>query len=62
MLTEYVIAVVSVIGAVALARSLRIGTPEMAFGELPSMTESGVYLPLSIAAAAVRTLNVEPGA
>ena len=30
-------------------------------GELPLTTESGVYLPLSIAAVAVTTLNVEPG-
>ncbi len=31
-------------------------------GELPLMTEFGVYMPLSIAAVAVTILNVEPGA
>src|SRR5438477_80350 len=33
----------------------------MIFGESPLTTEFGVYVPLSIAAAAVTTLNVEPG-
>ena len=36
------------------------GTPEMTL-PLPLTVESGVYLPLSIAAIAVTTLNVEPG-
>ena len=30
-------------------------------GDLPSIVESGEYLPESIAAIAVTTLNVEPG-
>ena len=37
------------------------GTPLMTFGLEPLMNESGVYLPVSSAAAAVTTLNVEPG-
>ncbi len=42
-------------------RSLLSGTPEMVTGDLPLTIEFGVNLPLSIAAAAVTTLNVEPG-
>jgi hypothetical protein len=61
-LTELVSAVVSEIGPKLSPPSLLSGTPEIVFGELPSMIESGVYRPESIAAAAVRTLNVEPGA
>ncbi len=37
------------------------GAPPMIAGELPSRTDSGVSSPLSSAAAAVTTLNVEPG-
>ena len=37
------------------------GAPEIVFGDLPSTWLSFVYLPLSIAATAVTTLNVEPG-
>ena len=37
------------------------GTPLIVRGDEPSTIESGVYLPLSSAAAAVTTLNVEPG-
>src|SRR5437660_2057030 len=37
------------------------GTPETVRGDLPLIVEFGVYLPLSIAATAVTTLNVEPG-
>ena len=33
----------------------------MRFGDLPSTTEFGVYLPESSAAVAVTTLIVEPG-
>src|SRR5580704_3869936 len=62
VLIEYVIAVVSVCGPQLLLPSLASGTPETRIGELPLMTESGVYWPLSIAAVAVTILNVEPGA
>src|SRR5437764_7490722 len=37
------------------------GTPEIVLGESPLTTEFGVYMPLSMAATAVTTLNVEPG-
>src|SRR2546421_2334195 len=37
------------------------GTPEMIFPLRPLTVESGVYLPESIAAISVTTLNVEPG-
>jgi len=36
--------------------------PWILIGEWPSITESGVNLPVSIAAVAVTTLKVEPGA
>ena len=61
VLIEYVSAVVSVCGPQLWLPSLASGTPETVIGELPLMIESGVYLPLSIAAVAVTTLNVEPG-
>jgi hypothetical protein len=61
VLTENVSAVVrSMLPKLWLA-SLASGTPETFFGESPLTTEPGVYLPLSIAALAVTTLNVEPG-
>ena len=37
------------------------GTPEMIFPLRPLTVESGVYLPESMAAISVTTLNVEPG-
>ena len=61
VLTDSVNALVSVIGPKSWLRSLASGTPEITFGESPLMIELGVYSPLSIAAVAVTTLNVEPG-
>ena len=61
VLTEKVRAVVRSIGPKLWSLSLDSGTPEIVTGELPLTTEFGVYLPLSIAAVAVTTLNVEPG-
>src|SRR3984957_4273834 len=60
-LTGKVRAVVSEIGPKLWSLSLDSGTPEMVTGELPLTTESGGYLPLSIAAVGGPTLNVEPG-
>ncbi len=54
-------AVVRSIGPNAWLLSLLSGTPEIVTGDLPLTTELGVYLPESMAAAAVTTLNVEPG-
>ena len=59
--TEKVSAVVRSISPNGWLLSLDSGTPEIVTGELPLTTEFGVYEPLSIAAAAVTTLNVEPG-
>ena len=62
MLIENVIAVVKVCGPQLRPSSLASGTPETMIGELPLITESGLYMPLSIAAVAVTILKVEPGA
>src|SRR5947209_17676172 len=61
VLTENVSAVVRSIGPKLWLLSLFRGTPEIVTGELPLTTELGVNRPLSIAAVAVTTLNVEPG-
>ena len=61
VLTEFVSAVVSVTGPKSSLPKLESGTPPIVFGELPLSTESGVKRPLSSAAVAVTTLNVEPG-
>ena len=61
VLTEYVSALIRSIGPKLWLSSFWSGTPEIVFGELPLTIEFGVYLPLSIAAVAVTTLNVEPG-
>ena len=59
--TELVSASVRLIGPKSSPPELASGTPLTSRGDEPSTTESGVYLPLSSAAAAVTTLNVEPG-
>src|ERR1700758_3419042 len=61
VLTENVSAVVRSMFPKLWLLSFWSGTPEIVLGELPSTTEFGVYCPLSMAAAAVTTLNVEPG-
>src|SRR5438874_8882099 len=61
VLTENVSALVKSIRPKLWLPSFCRGTPEIVFGESPLTTEFGVYLPLSIAAVAVTTLNVEPG-
>src|SRR5215831_16887772 len=61
VLTEKVSAVVRSMLPKLWLLSFWSGTPEMVLGESPLTTEFGVYFPLSIAAAAVTTLNVEPG-
>ena len=59
--TEFVNAVVSVIGPYCEFEKFDSGVPEIVFGEFPSTTDSGVNFPLSSAAAAVTTFIVEPG-
>jgi hypothetical protein len=59
--TENVSAVVRSMSPKDLLPELAIGTPEISFGESPLTTEDGWNSPLSIAAVAVTTLNVEPG-
>src|SRR5947209_15289002 len=59
--TENVSASVRLVGPKLWLLSFESGTPEMVTGELPLTVESGVKRPLSSAAAAVTTLNVEPG-
>ena len=49
------------IGPKLVPPALASGTPEISFGDEPSMIDSGVSLPLSSAAVAVTTLKVEPG-
>ena len=61
MFTELVRASVKEIGPKLWPPELASGTPLMVFGDEPSITVSGVNLPLSSAAVAVTTLNVEPG-
>ena len=61
VLTELVSASVNEIGPKLCPPELESGTPEISFGEDPSMIESGSTLPLSSAAAAVTTLKVDPG-
>ena len=61
VLTELVSASVRVIGPKSCPPEFASGTPLTSRGEEPSMIESGLYLPLSRAAAAVTTLKVEPG-
>ena len=61
MLTLSVSALVRVMGPKLWLLSFSSGTPEIVLGESPLMIESGVYLPLSMAAVAVTTLNVDPG-
>ena len=59
--TELVSAWESVMSPYDWPSSLLSGTPEIFFGLSPLTVVSGVYRPLSIAAIAVTTLNVEPG-
>ena len=61
VLTELVSASVNEIGPKLVPPAFASGTPEISFGEEPSMTDSGLTLPLSSAAVAVTTLKVEPG-
>ena len=61
MLTELVSASVREMGPKLCPPELASGAPLIVLGEEPSMIVSGVTLPLSSAAAAVTTLNVEPG-
>ena len=61
MLTELVSASVSVDVPKDSPPSLLSGTPEISSALSPSTSESGVNCPVSIAAVAVTTLNVEPG-
>ena len=61
MLTELVSASVKLIGPKLAPPAFSSGTPLTSLGEVPSITVSGVTLPLSSAAAAVTTLKVEPG-
>ncbi len=61
VLTEFVSASVNEIGPKLWPPEFSSGTPEIVFGEEPSMIESGRTRPVSSAAAAVTTLNVEPG-
>src|SRR5690349_21231667 len=61
VLTENVSAVVRSMAPKLWLLSFDRGTPEMVFGESPLTVEFGVNMPLSIAATAVTTLNVEPG-
>jgi len=59
--TEWVSASVSVMRPKLSPPKLRSGTPEIGFRLRPLTSEFGVNSPLSIAAIAVTTLNVEPG-
>jgi hypothetical protein len=59
--TEWVSASVRLIGPKLSPPALLSGTPPIVFGDDPSTTDAGVNLPVSSAAAAVTTLNVEPG-
>ena len=61
VLTELVSASVNEIGPKLVPPAFASGTPLIVFGDEPSITVSGVTLPLSSAAVAVTTLNVEPG-
>src|SRR3712207_5860579 len=61
VLTELVSAWVSGIDPKSWLPELFSGAPEIVLGDRPSTCESFVYLPLSIAATAVTTLNVDPG-
>ena len=61
MFTEFVSASVNEIGPKLAPPAFSSDTPEIVLGELPSITVSGLTLPLSSAAVAVTTLNVEPG-
>ena len=61
MLTELVSASVSEIGPKLSPPEFSSGTPLISLGEEPSMIVSGVTLPVSSAAVAVTTLNVDPG-
>ena len=61
VLTEFVSASVNEIGPKFSPPKFASGTPLKVCGEAPSMIDSGVTLPVSSAAVAVTTLNVEPG-
>ena len=61
VLTECVSASVSVMSPKLSLPKLRRGTPEIGLRLRPLMRDCGVKRPLSIAAIAVTTLNVEPG-
>ena len=62
VLTDFASASVSVIWPKLSFSSFCSGTPEIAHVVAPETVDSGVNLPLSIAAVAVTTLKVEPGA
>src|SRR3954452_20499079 len=61
VLTELVSAVVRSIEPKDSPPSLDSGTPEIVFGDEPSSTELGEYLPESMPATAVTVLKVDPG-
>ncbi len=61
MLTEFVSAVRMSMTPNCSPPALASGTPLKSCGEEPSSVWSGVAVPESSAAAAVTTLNVEPG-
>ena len=60
--TDFTSASVSVISPKLSLLSLCNGTPETSTPLRPLMVELGVNIPESIAAVAVTTLNVDPGA
>ncbi len=62
VLTDFASASVSVISPRLSFSSFCNGTPEITTSLRPETTDCGVNFPLSIAAVAVTTLNVEPGA
>ena len=59
--TEYASAVVRSMFPNGWLLSLESGTPDTVIGDFPLTMEFGVYFPLSRAAVAVTTLNVDPG-
>ena len=61
MFTEFVSASVNEIGPKSCPPEFSSGAPLIVLGEEPSITVSGVTLPVSSAAVAVTTLKVEPG-
>src|SRR5436189_6442384 len=61
VLTEWVSASVSEIEPNCSPPKFDSGTPPITFGEAPFSTDCGVNLPVSSAAAAMTTLNVEAG-